>query len=256
MKFLPLLKKKFKVEIESKKRKKRKMALVKLTLSHPRTGAIVPEKRYMLSQSISAIKANIATHFPTPADNMRLVLLDAHGDLVDADMSSEKLLGYYQPQDGFTIEVMDVQESTAVVDYSDVSKVEKVTISEEAYSQRNDTARAFRERCIAQQRAMLAAQGIAAAVELHNDSYKDCADLIHVGDRCQVSPGERLGTVRYVGRVPTLKLGFWIGVEYDEPVGKNDGTCGGVRLFECRPLYGGFVRPEFVTVGDFPPEEF
>jgi tubulin-folding cofactor B len=57
------------------------------------------------------------------------------------------------------------------------------------------------------------------------------AQNIIVGARCQVASAEdgsgvnNRGTVRYVG--PTEfgnKTGVWVGVEYDLPYGKNDGS--------------------------------
>ncbi len=77
------------------------------------------------------------------------------------------------------------------------------------------------------------------------------ASIVKVGDRCQV--GGRRGEVMFVGRVAELPIGLWVGVKYDEPVGKNDGSVKGVRYFECLDKYGGFVRPDTCrSIGDFP----
>ena len=42
-----------------------------------------------------------------------------------------------------------------------------------------------------------------------------------------------------------------MGVELDEPTGKNDGTVKGTRYFECKANCGVFVRAERVEVGEF-----
>ena len=61
---------------------------------------------------------------------------------------------------------------------------------------------------------------------------------------------------RYVGVCEGLPAGFWVGVEFDEPVGKNDGCVKGKRYFTCIQGYGGMARPNNVTIGDFPAEDF
>lgn len=45
---------------------------------------------------------------------------------------------------------------------------------------------------------------------------------------------------------------FKVGIKFDEPVGTNDGTVKGVRIFDCEDGFGSFVRGKNVTVGDFP----
>jgi tubulin-specific chaperone B len=77
---------------------------------------------------------------------------------------------------------------------------------------------------------------------------------IDVGKRCQLGDdSSRRGVVRYVGEIPEVPgpPGPWVGVELDEPVGKNDGHIGGKRYFECREAHGVFVRPERVLIGDY-----
>ncbi|EDN96933.1 hypothetical protein SS1G_01861 [Sclerotinia sclerotiorum 1980 UF-70] len=80
---------------------------------------------------------------------------------------------------------------------------------------------------------------------------------ISVGKRCRVGEDDsRRGEVMYVGDVEEIPggAGKWIGIKLDEPVGKNDGSLGGKRYWgkDGDGKFGVFVRPERVTVGDFP----
>lgn len=52
---------------------------------------------------------------------------------------------------------------------------------------------------------------------------------IPLGSRCQVESSEaglnKRGTVRFFGKTKFAKgEGLWVGIEYDEPMGKNDGS--------------------------------
>lgn len=60
---------------------------------------------------------------------------------------------------------------------------------------------------------------------LENEEEKLAGSVI-IGSRCKVSlpkAPERLGTVMYSGLIEGLN-GFWVGIKYDEPLGKNNGS--------------------------------
>lgn len=61
-----------------------------------------------------------------------------------------------------------------------------------------------------------------------------------VGDRVWVG-GTKLGTIRYIGDTK-FAPGEWAGVELDESQGKNDGSVGGERYFQCPAMHGVFSR--------------
>uniref|UniRef100_A0A8C5C135 CAP-Gly domain-containing protein n=1 Tax=Gadus morhua TaxID=8049 RepID=A0A8C5C135_GADMO len=72
-----------------------------------------------------------------------------------------------------------------------------------------------------------------------------------VGEQVWVN-GIKLGVIAYLGETQ-FAPGQWAGVVLNDLVGKNDGTVGGVRYFECQAQQGIFTRPSKLTrqqVGD------
>ena len=90
-------------------------------------------------------------------------------------------------------------------------------------------------------------------VQINDEHMADIARKFKIGERVVVDPGGRLAEVRYVGKIPEIAPGYWVGVLYDLQVGKNDGAVKGRRLFECPADFGGFVRPDHLRVDPNPP---
>jgi dynactin 1 len=66
-----------------------------------------------------------------------------------------------------------------------------------------------------------------------------------LGALVEVSLGR--GVVRFYG--PTsFSSGKWVGIELNEPKGKNDGSVMGVSYFTCKPNHGVFIKPSQVRV--------
>ncbi|CAB4254202.1 similar to Saccharomyces cerevisiae YNL148C ALF1 Alpha-tubulin folding protein, similar to mammalian cofactor B [Maudiozyma barnettii] len=84
--------------------------------------------------------------------------------------------------------------------------------------------------------------------------HKDKMNKLEVGQRCAVKTEdqpERRGWLRYLGKVPEINVeDLWCGVEFDEPLGKNNGSYQGIQYFGPVPnKYGAFVKPRFVETG-------
>ncbi|XP_041092418.1 CAP-Gly domain-containing linker protein 3-like isoform X2 [Polyodon spathula] len=62
---------------------------------------------------------------------------------------------------------------------------------------------------------------------------------LKLGDRVLLDDLKK-GTLRFCGTTE-FASGQWVGVELDEPEGKNDGSVGGVRYFICPPKLGIFA---------------
>jgi len=136
----------------------------------------------------------------------------------------------------------------------DLSQVEKFELTEEEYAKRGDTFRKFKQEMMKKDPNFMKKS---AGNKITNEFQKEEADQMQVGQRCEINIGLRRGTVRYVGLVPELAPGYWVGVQLDEPTGDTDGVVKGKKYFEC-PVgskYGLFIRPKEMRVGDFPPQD-
>ncbi|XP_062916445.1 tubulin-folding cofactor B [Mobula hypostoma] len=231
-------------------------AVVNLRIGSSLT-SFISEKRFNRGITVSEFKCKLELIVGSPASSMELELFNADDKFIGLMDKDDALLGSYPVDDRCRIHVID-KSGVKMGEYEDVSKVIKYEMSNEAYEKRTDSARLFLKRNKLglhneEQRAKEELE-----MEQKRQEEKALADGILVGSRCEViisgQPTKR-GTVMYVGETE-FKPGYWIGLKYDEPLGKHDGSVNGKRYFECQSKYGAFVKPQSVTVGDYPEEDY
>ncbi|XP_058797336.1 tubulin-folding cofactor B-like [Phymastichus coffea] len=211
------------------------------------------ERRFKKDITIQEFKDKLELLVGCQSKAMKLEVYNKNDDVVCKLNENDRALGSYPIQDGMRIHVIGDSETTG-----DPSNVEKFELSEEEYSKRSDTVKAFlKEHKLGKYNEEETAKK-ENEKRLEQEREEHLAKSMKINDRCEVSVSgnpKRRATVRYVGHTD-FKKGWWIGVEYDEPFGKNDGSVAGKRYFECPDKYGGFVRPNCVVIGDFPQEDF
>lgn len=214
------------------------------------------EKRFDRGLTIADLKCRLELITGATAGTMTLQVYDDKDQLLFGLDNDNALLGSHTIEENYRIHVIDTTKKHG--EFEDLSKVEKFEISDTTYDQRNDSVRSFLRRnklgkYNEEERAAMKAQADAEAL-----AEEEKAQAIKVGDRCEVAVlGEptRRGEVKFVGKTE-FKEGWWVGIHYDEPLGKNDGSVNGKRYFEAPMKYGGFTRPANVTVGDFPEMDY
>ncbi|XP_053357079.1 tubulin-folding cofactor B [Clarias gariepinus] len=214
-------------------------------------------RRFNRGITIAEFKSKLELVIGCPAASMDLQLFSSSDKFLQNLEDNEALLGSYPVDDDCRIHVIDRSDTLSGA-FSDLSKVEKFEISEDAYEKRADSLRNFKKNM---KMGRFNEENMAKREEelsQKEEEEKAALALITVGKRCQVQVAgqpSKIGTVMFVGTTD-FKPGYWVGVKYDEPLGKNDGSVNGKKYFECEPKYGAFVKPLSVIVGDFPEDDY
>ncbi|XP_074334705.1 tubulin-folding cofactor B isoform X1 [Apium graveolens] len=202
---------------------------VLLLISHSNMKSFAPEVRFSLQMTVEAVKEKLWKKCGTSVDSMCLELYDHSGTKISTLSDNMRPFGFYSPEDGHRLHIIDLDPSSVTSGgwLDDTSQVEKFTISEEAFDKLDGTYRKYKEK--------FAHQNHTNQVSKMSENYmEDLCTNIKIGDRCQVEPGEKRGVIKFVGQAEALGRGFWVGVQYDEPLGKHDGmlvtTQSGTRL--------------------------
>ncbi|KAI5800298.1 CAP Gly-rich domain-containing protein [Peziza echinospora] len=220
--------------------------------------SMAPERRVSPSWSISTLKAKLELVTGVPPSYMRITLRLPHTigatpiPIESADEDNTQLSNF--PLERLAeLHVADTRPPSARPNFVDVSTVEKYTMPEDRYEELTDTVLSWKKR---QQLGRFDPNKPNVEAEKLRKMQEEIEERgISIGKRCRVGGAElnRRGTVRYVGLVEQIPgEGLWVGIDNDEPVGKNDGSISGQRYFDCKPHHGSFVRPDRVEIGDYP----
>lgn len=215
------------------------------------------EKKFAKDLTVAGLKNKLELITGASALSMSIAAFDkSDKKLCDLDEDTA-LLGSYPVDSGCRLHVEDTNKSKD--EFENLANVEKFTMTADEYSKRTDTVQSFMKRNkMGKYNAEEVAKLEAEKAEIEKEEAK-AAENMKIGDRCQIRVPEkptRVGSVQYVGKMDESKPGYWVGVKFDEPLGKNDGSVGGKRYFTCQAKYGGFVKISHVEVGDFPEEDF
>ncbi|CAE6418179.1 unnamed protein product [Rhizoctonia solani] len=228
------------------------MSTVRLHVISPDTFS---ERKYDLHMTVGQLKGKLESVTGIAPESQQLTV---HRSVDEQNLAplhvlddDSRPLGFYSLSDMMLLKVTDTNTNSLTGQFTDVSNVEKFELTDEEYQQRKDTVLAYKQ---ANKIGRFADSAQAPEAHVYTASPE-----IKPGARCKVEteedPDIKRGVVRFVGPTKFGKegTGDWVGIEYDEPVGKNDGSVQGERYFTCSEKHGAFVRPDRVTVGDFPP---
>ncbi|KAJ5216461.1 uncharacterized protein N7498_002868 [Penicillium cinerascens] len=235
----------------------------------------VTERRVTPTWTVMQLKGKLETMTGVPPGSQRLrVKVPGRPDQwADSD---DQLIGDYGLAKGSEIEVHDSRPQAMRPNFTDLSSVEKYELPTDTYESLPDSVLAWKKN---QKLGRFDPNALSPEDALRKQVQKDRGEIaskgIAVSKRAIILPSSpphiRRGIVRFVGPVPTIPTPgtsreleqdgqlpqdlqpIWVGIELDEPTGKNDGSVGGLRYFECLEKRGAFVKPEKVEVGDFPP---
>ncbi|CAL5872292.1 uncharacterized protein PFLUO_LOCUS6553 [Penicillium psychrofluorescens] len=234
----------------------------------------VNERRITPTWTLFQLKGKLETMTGVPPGTQRL-RIKVPGRSDQWAEGDDRIISEWGLVKGSEIEVHDTRPQAMRPNFSDLSSVDKYVLPTETYESLPNSVLAWKKN---QKLGRFDPNTASPEETLRNQVEKDQTEVsdkgITVDKRAIVLPSTpphiRRGTIRFVGRVPTIPISglpremehtevpaelrpIWVGIELDEPTGKNDGSVGGQRYFDCSEKRGVFVKPEKVEVGDFPP---
>ena len=191
---------------------------IRLHATHSHINQRLAEQRFFRSMKIYEVKDYLSKKFGTLPELMNLQLRKQDNQIFQMNDDSVAL-GSFMVEEYDTLHVIDLNPNSVLVQHNldDMSSVQKYEISDEDYEKRNDSVRKFKKQLFTDPNY------IKFVKENQGETYEEEAKSMEVGNRCLLGDGFRRGEIKYIGKVPELGIGYWIGVKLDEPSGDSNG---------------------------------
>jgi len=219
----------------------------------------ITEQKFDKSLTVGQFKGKLELITGYNSGSMKLSIESVKGDKLGEMDDNQRLLGSYQIDDGMAIRASDPE----AIDWNSVMGVEKQEMDDDTY----DTFKPTNVKPTVREYKRIHKLGkfnpgfqkkAQADWDQQQEDEKAARERIHKGDRCEVTVKggvKHRGCVRFLGEAEFKPDQLWVGVQLDEPFGKNNGSVGGVKYFECGTNYGMFVKPDMIECGDFPEQD-
>nr|ADD37890.1 Tubulin-specific chaperone B [Lepeophtheirus salmonis] len=227
---------------------------IKVTFTHSILSNRIPEFKLSTNKQVIDVKMILERKFGSYASTMTLQLQNKDGLHVCDMLDDYQPVSSYGIQDGNIIHCIDEDPHSIVRNLENFEMVEKYKISDEDYNKLPMNAKKFKNKLKKNNPDLFVPKGDVnvKGIIIDPDYLQKEANEMNIGDRCEIKKDEQRGEVKYIGKIPYMGEGYFVGIQVDEPCGKNNGSFKAVKYFECLPKYGIFVRPDDLNVGDYP----
>ncbi|KAG7886353.1 hypothetical protein KL938_000006 [Ogataea parapolymorpha] len=211
------------------------------------------ERRICLNWTIEFFKSRLelVTGVPTPDQKVWIYKSADAAEREEITAQGSQTLSTYQIRPHTRIHVDNTNTKSVLreleAEFSN-SFGQLYVIDDEKYKQRRDSVLKWKmENCYGEFDPRFQKKHSLSAQEFENR-----AELLRVGQSCEVLNGNtsKSGVIKFIGKVDEIDDGksIWVGVELNLPLGKNDGSLQGKRIFDCEKNHGCFVKPSKIRL--------
>ncbi|KAI3389456.1 hypothetical protein SNEBB_011473 [Seison nebaliae] len=202
--------------------------------------------------TVGELKVKLEKITKIPIDHMRIDLYNSSKNFLETLHNETNKLTSYPINNTCTLRVVDASK--------DVTDKPHKVITDSCYSQLKNTIRDYKKQhklgrfAGESKKKFFDADGKPIKRSQYETAIaKELKEKFEVGTKCEVNvvgKEKRSGRIAFIDHVLFNTKYPFVGVEYDEPIGANDGSVQGIHYFHCSPNHGSFVPPSCIEISE------